>query len=219
MNELIKRLYYGIFPPWTVYLKKELSACKTVLDLGCGNNSPLQHIPVPYSMGVDLYYPYLEASKKRRIHTEYMMADIRQIEFKEQSFDAVLLLDVIEHLAVQEGKELISKALRWAKRKVVVVTPNGFIWQEGYDCNPLQNHKTGWSVDQLEELGFKVVGIYGWKKLRLSEIGIVSKARVRYKPTQLWALVADLTQKVTHHHPKFAFELLATKAISAGRPE
>lgn len=207
MNKVIKRIYFRLFPRWTNHLKRELSGCKTLLDLGCGRNSPVQHISVFYSLGVERYEPYLEESKKKRIHTDYMLADIRQVEFEENSFDAVLLLDVIEHLSVQEGNELLLKVQKWAKNKVVVFTPNGFNIQEGYDYNLLQIHKSGWSVDQLENLGFSVFGINGWKKLR------GSRSQVKYKPTYLWMTISDLTQKITFHYPKLAFQLLATKSM------
>ncbi|GAI94208.1 unnamed protein product, partial [marine sediment metagenome] len=98
MLRLLKNVYHRLFPPWTNYLKKELSDCETLLDLGCGRNSPVQYVSTPYSLGTELFKPYLEESKGKRIHSEYIVADIRRIEFKENSFDAVLLLDVLEHL-------------------------------------------------------------------------------------------------------------------------
>ena len=211
LRELLASPYRKVFPPWTNLLKRELSDCRTFLDLGCGYDSPIRYVPVAHSTGVELFRPYLEESKKRGIHSDYILADIRKIGFREDSFDAVLMLDVLEHLSVKEGYELIKKAQRWARKKVIVFTPNGFVWQDGYDDNPWQVHKSAWSVEQLERLGFDVVGINGWKKLR------GYKASVRYKPTLLWTIISDLTQKVTYHYPQLASQLLATKAIAEAR--
>ncbi len=100
---------------------------------------------------------------------------------------------------------MIKKIEKWARKKIIIFTPNGLLWQDGYDNNSLQKHKSGWSVEELEKLGFRVYGINGWKKLR------GYKASIKYKPTRLWSIISDLTQKITYKNPKFAFQLLAVK--------
>ena len=42
--------------------------------------------------------PYLLESKRKGIHNFYIRADIRNVEFAPGSFDAVLLVSVIEHM-------------------------------------------------------------------------------------------------------------------------
>lgn len=74
--ETLTPLYRKLFPNWTKELKRELSNCDTVLDLGCGCNSPLQYCNTPFSVGVELFDPYLEESKKKSIHTQYIKADV-----------------------------------------------------------------------------------------------------------------------------------------------
>ena len=192
-------------PSWIEDLKKELSNCNTVLDLGCGYNSSIQYWNVPFSVGVELFEPYLQESKKKGIHNQYIKADIRKIEFKSKSFDAILCSEVLEHLTKEEGYELIKKMEKWARKKIIITMPNGYLWQNGYDNKPLQEHKSGWSVEELERLGFNVFGMNGWKKLR------GYKGSVKYKPTLLWNIIANLTQKITYRYPKFAFQLFAVK--------
>lgn len=178
------------------------------MDLGCGYNSIIQYCNIPFSVGVELFEPYLEESKKKGIHNEYIKEDIRKVELKPKSFDVVVLLDVLEHLTKEEGYELIRKMEKCARKKNIIFTPNGLVWQEGYDNNPLQEHKSGWGVEELEKLGFKVYGINGWKKLR------GYKASIKYKPTRLWSIISDLTQKITYYFPKFAFQLFAVKKVN-----
>ena len=190
------------------YLKKEFSNCNSVLDLGCGYNSLIQYCDVPFSVGVELFEPYLEESKKKGIHNEYIKADIRKVELKPRSFDVVMAIDVLEHLTKEEGLSLIKKMEKWSKKKIIIFSPNGFVWQDGYDNNLLQEHKSGWSVEDLEKLEFKVYGINGWKKLR------GYKALVKYKPTLLWHIISNLTHKITYYCPKFAFQLLAVKKVN-----
>lgn len=160
-----------------------------------------------FSVGVELFEPYLQESKKKGIHHQYIKADVTNTEFQPKSFDAVFASELLEHLTKQDGYELLRKAEDWAKKKVIITTPNGYLWQDGYDNNPLQEHKSGWSVEELQELGFKVRGMNGWRKFR------GYKSLVKYKPVFLWTVVSDLSQIVTYRCPRLAFQLFATKRV------
>lgn len=204
----MKGFYKKLFPQFYDYLKKELEGCETVLDLGCGRSSPLRYCPVTYSVGVELFEPYLEESKKMKIHNEYILADIKKVEFKPKSFDCVIALDVLEHLTKKEGAELIKKMENVAKKKIIIFTPNGFSRQDEYDEDKLQIHKSGWTVDEFKKRGYEVKGINGWKPLRKE------KAEFRFRPRIVNLLLSDLTQKITYHLPRSAFQLLAVKTLS-----
>jgi hypothetical protein len=211
MKDLIKSIYKKVIFPsskdYLTLLRKELQNCTTVLDLGCSRNSPIQFCSVPYSVGVELFEPYLEESKRKGIHNQYIKADIRKLSFKQNSFDAVLALDVLEHLSNEESYELIEKMEEWAKKKVIIFTPNGFVWQNGYDNNPLQIHKSGGSVSELKNIGFKVYGINGYKILR------GYNAEIKFKPRLFWMIISDFTQKFTYLFSKYAFQLFCVKTI------
>jgi GT2 family glycosyltransferase len=204
---LIAPLYEKLFLYMSIHMRRELSGCETVLDLGCGPHSPIHRCNIPFSVGVELFEPSLVESKRKGIHSQYLRADIRQIEFRPKSFDAVIAVEVLEHLTKQEGTELLIKMERWARKKIIITTPNEYLWQGTYENNPLQEHKSGWDVKELSGLGFKVRGMAGWRRLR------GHKASVKYKPPFLWARISDLTQKITYHYPKLAFQLLAIKRI------
>lgn len=208
--KILLPLYRRLSPSWVEHLKKGLANCDTVLDLGCGYSSPLQHCNVPFSVGVELFDPYLQETEKKAIHSKYIKADIRKVEFERKSFDAAIAIEVLEHLTKQEGNELLKKMERWATKKVIIATPNGYLWQNGYHGNPLQQHKSGWSSVELKELGFKVCGVNGWRRLR------GYKGAVKHKPAFLWARISDLTQKITYHYPNLAFQLFAVKQIEEG---
>jgi 2-polyprenyl-3-methyl-5-hydroxy-6-metoxy-1,4-benzoquinol methylase len=207
---LLGPVYLRLFPTWGIILKRELSGCDAVLDLGCGYHSPIQRFNIPFSVGVELFEPYLRESKRKTIHSQYIKADVRKLEFKPKSFDAVIALELLEHLTKQEGAKLINKMEKWAREKVIITTPNGYLWQNGYDSNPLQEHKSGWSIEELRDLGFKVRGIDGWKRLK----GYIGS--IRYKPAFLWGRVSDLSQRITYYYPKLAFRLFAIKRVGDG---
>ena len=207
LMQLLGPVYIRLFPGLDNILERELDGCNTVLDLGCGYRSPLQRSNIPFSVGVELFEPYLQESKRKGIHSQYLKADVRNLEFKPKSFDAVIAIDVLEHISKAEGAKLFSKMDSWARRKVVVFTTNEYLWQNGYDNNPLQEHRSGWKVDELQKLGFRVCGINGWERLR------GYKGLSKYKPAFLWGRISDLTQKITYHYPRLAFQLLAVKQL------
>jgi len=103
----------------------------------------------------------IEASRRTGIHTEYVEGDARHVEFPPESFDAVIMMDLLEHLDPADGTALLSKVERIARRKVMVFTPNGFVRQHEYDCNPLQVHRSSWSVDSFRRRGYEIYGMEG----------------------------------------------------------
>ena len=195
-------------PKWTEYLKREISGCDSVLDLGCGYNSLIQICDVPFSIGVELFEPYVEESRKKGIHHQCIKADIRKIEFNPKTFDAIIFLEVLEHLTKEEGYRLIKNAEKWARKKIILTTPNGYLNQDVYDNNHLQEHKTGWQVEELKNLGFKIYGINGWKRLR------GKRGLIKFRPTLLWRVISDLSQKIVNYFPEYGFQLFAVKKLS-----
>jgi hypothetical protein len=47
-------------------LRAELRGCRTVVDLGCGQSSPLPYCGVPYAVGVDVHRGYFEETPVAR---------------------------------------------------------------------------------------------------------------------------------------------------------
>lgn len=205
MKKIIDRLFQRLFSSWLKYLQKDLTDCESVLDLGCGFNSFIEYCKVPYSVGVDLHEPSIEESKEKNIHTKYINADIRTIEFEPKSFDAVIALAVIEHMTKEEGLTLMNNMMKWAKKKVIITTPNGFMPHGIIKDNPLQEHLCGWNTGELRELGFKVIGTLGWKPLR-GDAGVPN-----IKPAFLGEVISNITQYATYYFPRLSFVLYAKK--------
>lgn len=143
-------------PDYIFCLRKELSSCQSILDLGCGQNSPIRHVSTLYSVGVDITAKYVQLSKQSQIHSQYIVADLLNVEFKSKTFDAVIALDAIEHLTKDQGYKLINKMEEWAKKKVIIFTPNGFLEQGPRDGNPYRIHKSGWHNEDFLRLGYSV---------------------------------------------------------------
>ncbi len=200
------------FPEWTVFLARELHGCRSLLDLGCGPSSPVRLFHVPETVGVEVFPPYLEDSRKKGIHSRYILADITTVSFPERSFDVVLCTEVIEHLPKDKGLALIASAARWAKNKVILTTPNGSVHQGAIGGIGSQAHVSSWTVKDLKRMGFRVAGISGLKYLR-TDLG-----RVRYRPYVFWNLVSNVSQKITRWAPRLAFQLFAVKETGPEPP-
>lgn len=216
-NLIVERL----FKTSLYLLKRELRDCDSVLDLGCGPDSPIQYCSnVKYSVGVEAFEPYLKKAREKGIHNEYVFNKIENLDFEDNSFDAVILIEVLEHLTKDEGKKILSKAKKWAAKKVVVTTPNGFIEQAPVDKNPLQKHLSGWSAEEFKERGFKVYGLAGLKMLRRAKEEDDSMddnllVSIKYKPKAFWFLVATFSQVFTYFVPEHAFELFCVFSKNA----
>lgn len=209
--------FFGrIFHTLNYCLKKELKDCESVLDLGCGPSSPLQYCQnIKYSVGVEPFKLYLEESKRKKIHTKYLLKKMEDVDFPNKSFDAVIMIEVLEHLQENVGLKMLEKAEKWAKKKAIVSTPNGFIPQKAVDKNDLQKHLSGWNYSKMEKLGFKIRGLAGLKFLRQEvqseTMGDDLTTSIRFKPKVLWFFIATLSQTLTYYIPNFAFEIFCVK--------
>ena len=201
-------------------LQRELAGCSTVLDLGCGSSSPLQFCGISWSVGVDGHIPSLEASRGRGLHDAYVAADVRYLEFRPGSFDAVLLVDVIEHLGREDGEDLLLRAESWARKRVVVKSPNGFFEQATLGDNPYQVHKSGWTVADMTGRDYRAFGMAGWKGVRSdrdagAEDDEQSLCRtIRWRPRPFWLMFSALSQVITYYVPEQSFEVLYVKDLA-----
>ena len=104
------------------------------------------------------------------------------------------------------------------QKKIIITTPNGFIPQKEVDFNPLQKHKSGWTVKEMKKLGFTTKGLAGLKFLRdNSEKETMNDnnltASIKYSPKLFWFTFATFSQIFTYLFPEKAFELFCVKLI------
>ncbi|MCX8175877.1 MAG: class I SAM-dependent methyltransferase [Candidatus Bathyarchaeota archaeon] len=202
--------YYGII---NRFLREDV---KDVLDVACGmgicmfvlrNKGKLYR---SYNVGVDIFLGYLKHCKSHRIHDDCVYCDVRYLPFKEKSFDAVLCLEIIEHLAKKDGVKLLKTVEKIAKKQVVVTTPTGFQHQGECHGNPYQTHRSGYSYEELTKLGFKVVchtfkGVFGEK-------GLASY----FPPWIRWVFIplAYLFSPLAYLRPKYSNGMIGVKKLA-----
>lgn len=191
-------------------LERELAGCNSVLDIGCGFNSPIRSVKKTfYSEGIDIHKPSIIQSKKNKIHDKYTIGNIRNLMkyYKYKSFDGVIAIDVIEHFEKKDALVLLKTMEKIARKKVIILTPNGFVGQGHHDDNPYQVHKSGWYKKDLISLGYKVYGLRGIKYIR-KEL-----ATLKYKPWIIWGFIAFITEPLLYYFSNISFDLFAIKDL------
>jgi len=188
-------------------LRSSLSGCGTVLDVGCGNASPLRFLSELQLTGVDGYPPAVEEARTAGTHDRYLTANVVEIgeAFREEQFDACVALDVIEHLQKEDGWRMLEQMERLATKRVVIFTPNGFIPQKSQHGD-LQEHLSGWEAQEMRQKGYRVLGMYGPKVMR------GDYHRIKWPPRAFWVLVSMLAHYVwTRKRPEKAAAIFCVK--------
>lgn len=149
-------------------LRKALVGCETVLDVGCGKSMNLRWLGVKHATGIDGYAPDLEEARRQNTHDKLILGNVLALDnlFKPDQFDAVIAMDVIEHLTKEDGLRLMQAMEKISRCKVVLFTPSGFLPQYHLEKSDLQEHLSGWEAAEMKQHGYQVIGMLGPKILR-----------------------------------------------------
>jgi ubiquinone/menaquinone biosynthesis C-methylase UbiE len=141
-----------------------------VLDVGCGRGvwgylirEACDSICI---VGIDTYKPHLNFCKRHRVYDDVILADVRSLPIKNDSFDVALCCEVIEHLTKNEGLKLLNEIERIGK-KIIITTPNGYR-PTGKIAVELETHRSGWNPSYFKTRGYRVKGV-GFRNLKDAE--------------------------------------------------
>lgn len=192
------------------WLKRDLADCETVLELGCGRNSPLLQIGYGRrTIAVDIFKPYVELHNRNGDYCACTEADILDMPFPENTFDAVVMCDVLEHLPADKVNkiDLLGQMQKCAIKKVIIFTPNGFVPNDEVDGDPYQAHVSAWEPEYYIKRGFKVRGATGLRWL-------FGKASLpKYHPYSVCSILGMLSQSIVYHRPEWAWHSYCVKDI------
>ena len=135
--------------------------CTSLLDVGCGPGKYLRRLraerPHLRLVGLEPHRPDARAALEwaESMFCGTAPEDLRCLQAG--MVDAVIALDVIEHLSPDAALETIGSMKRLARRVVVMFTPLGFADNPGHDpaTDELQAHRSGWWPSDLERMGFE----------------------------------------------------------------
>ena len=194
----------------SLVLREALTDCESVLDVGCGAAPTMRELGISRSTGVDAYLPSIEEGRKLNTHDELILGDIRNLmrQFKPKSFDACVALDVIEHLSKPDGFKLMAEMEQIARKKVVFLTPSGFLPQGNAAADDFQKHYSGWDPAEMRNCGYEVFGLLGPKAWR------GGYHKLKRKPAAFWAAASLLSHAVwTRWQPEKSAAMLCVKSI------
>jgi hypothetical protein len=126
--------------------------------------------------------------------------DINKLNVADKSFDAILFISVIEHLSREDGKKILNKFDKIARKLIIILTPNGYLPQDAFDNNPYQKHKSGDWTDELVKRGYRIRGADG--------INFQTK-KFKYNP-----ILMIITQPFVYFLPRYAASIIAIKRLS-----
>lgn len=135
---------------------------QSILDVACGIGNPMELINKDkkfFTIGTELFEPYLKVCKDKGTHDEYVLCDLRNLPFKEQSVDTILGMDIIEHVKKEDGVKALQDFERIAKKQIILTLPSrerNPTWDD--PTNPFERHQATYSPHEFRKLGYKVTG-------------------------------------------------------------
>ncbi|HEX7042066.1 MAG TPA: class I SAM-dependent methyltransferase [Patescibacteria group bacterium] len=197
------------------YLKKLSGNPKTVLDLGCGDGKIMSIIADDdwEVTGIDIFSKSLKKAEKTGVYKKLIKGDLvrtaKKLVQQRKKYDLVFCSQVIEHITRKQGEEILSLSDKLAKSRIYFGTPRGFMNQPEVFIgdNPYQYHKSGWSLDDFRERGYRVYGV-GFN-LSWSEEGLArSKSKV---VMTIATIVSYLMSPIVYIMPSFGAGIMAVK--------
>lgn len=117
------------------FLLKNTSTNGRTLEVGCATGYVLNKVCQNSGIGIDTRKDRLLLAKRKYPHLDFIVAPGDRLPFKANSFDTVLLAEVLEHVDYAMAKEMVREAKRVGGRILFTVPNASGKW------GPLADHK------------------------------------------------------------------------------
>lgn len=211
ISGLLAILRVQLYKQWDyrTWLKRDLADCKSILELGCGANSPILQIGYgKRTSAIDIWQPYVNQHLAGEHYRNCWQGDILTEQFYPKSYDAVVICDVLEHLPKDRINGLFNVLSSVARKKVIIFTPNGELDNDITDGNSYQGHLSTWEPKDYEKQGYKVFGATGLRHI------LGKGARPKYHPYSVMEIIAMLSQPYIYSKPGLAIHSYAIKELN-----
>lgn len=191
-----------------------------MLDLGCNNGDLMKCISRGENweiVGVELFKDAAVKARESGVYKKVIKGDVTNLpkELKNKKYDVVFSSQVLEHLPKNKGERALMEWEKFAKKRVVVSTTNGFINYEPIENrieenNIYQTHLSSWSTKELKKRGFTIVGqgakiIYGVN-------GLARKTSTTLLP--VWGFVSYFLAVFVYFFPKIGSIIICKKDLN-----
>jgi SAM-dependent methyltransferase len=160
-----------------------------VLDVGCGTGYTLTRLP-PWARGVglDRSSHALGLAASRGLRAQLVQGDMGRLPFAAGSFDAVLALDVLEHLQDDHGAAAeVARVLRPGGVALVTVPAFRFLWSAHDEAlSHVRRYRLGEIAEVLRSAGLVVerASYYNfWLFPLIASVRLVQRLRPDREPT------------------------------------
>ncbi|MCP4140965.1 MAG: methyltransferase domain-containing protein [Chloroflexi bacterium] len=152
---------------YTAVLFESLLKDAKVLELGCGSGIPTtKKLAEKFSVtGVDISSQQIALAEKRISKAKFIHADMTELEFPENSFDAITAFYSIIHVPREEQAELLCKIASWLRPGgLLVISMGAYSNERQINENWLGGLPMYWSNfdsernrQLVEEAGLKII--------------------------------------------------------------
>jgi 2-polyprenyl-3-methyl-5-hydroxy-6-metoxy-1,4-benzoquinol methylase len=95
-----------------IFSKSYLKGAYRILDTGCGIGSYTYLLDKCCTVGIDIDLNALKTAKKYCTNSEFILASVLHLPFKDETFDVVLMWEVIEYIEKETERSAIQEIHR-----------------------------------------------------------------------------------------------------------
>lgn len=107
---------------------QKLQPFASVLDVGCGIIGFLSEVEAKNKVGIDINTEAIEYSKKHVKNASFLLTDIHEMPFDDESFDLCFVNNVFHHPGTLDGLSEINRVLQNDGVLVAVVMNKNYPW-------------------------------------------------------------------------------------------